>query len=150
MDNIEIAKKVINSIEEKIFSKTKSENPKGRTLHVIYKIQCGVCDGIYVAQTGRWLETRIGEHKNDCRDGKEKSGLSQHVIQTGHRMKFEEAENNDSKIVFLEAVKIGEFLNSIKIQTDSRSISTFYCNILNEIKGKEDVKGRLYQHNNVT
>ncbi|KAL3275049.1 hypothetical protein HHI36_019821 [Cryptolaemus montrouzieri] len=108
---------------------------------------------IYVGQTGRWLETRIGEHEKDCRDEKEKCGLSQHVIETGLRMKFEEAEillneNNDSKRMFLEAVKIEEFHNSINVQTDSRSIRTFYCKILNQITEREDERGRLDQHNN--
>ncbi|KAL3275607.1 hypothetical protein HHI36_020360, partial [Cryptolaemus montrouzieri] len=118
-------------------------------------IPYGVCDGIYVGQTRRWLDTRIGEHKKDCRDEEEKCGLSKHAIQTGHRMKFEEVEillteKNDNGKMFLEAAKIGEFYDSINVQTDLRSISTFDCNIRNQIKGREDERGRLDQHNNVT
>ncbi|KAL3288952.1 hypothetical protein HHI36_003396 [Cryptolaemus montrouzieri] len=85
------------------------------------------------------LETRIGEYKKDCRDEKEKSEAE--ILLT---------ENNDSERMFLEAVKIGEFHNSINVQTDSRSISTFYSNILNQIKERKDERSRLDQHNNVT
>ncbi|KAL3283831.1 hypothetical protein HHI36_018002, partial [Cryptolaemus montrouzieri] len=59
MDNTKIAKKVINSIGEDIFPKTNSKNPKGRTPHVVYKIQCGVYDGIFVGQTGNGLKQRL-------------------------------------------------------------------------------------------
>ena len=38
--------------------------PKLSHTDVVYKIDCRDCEASYVCQTGRYLKTRISEHKN--------------------------------------------------------------------------------------
>ena len=40
-------------------------------------------------QTDKYLETRLSQHKRDVRDKKETSALSQHSLQLGHTMDFD-------------------------------------------------------------
>lgn len=76
--------------------KTSTMDTKG----VVYEIKCTSCDCIYIGQTGRALCQRITEHKLSCKnvqethckpkdDGKNDSGTSMHVFETGHDLDFD-------------------------------------------------------------
>jgi hypothetical protein len=51
----------------------------------VYQLKCLDCYKNYIGQTGRNFKQRYREHINDIRQNKEKSGYSQHILNTGHR-----------------------------------------------------------------
>ena len=102
--NTQLAFKPRDKIKQRVFSKLKDPIPPGKQKNVVYLIPCGTDDEkVYVGQTGRKLETRVTEHKNDAKKGEAKSGLSQHTIQEGHIFDFnntrilEQIENQESR-----------------------------------------------------
>ena len=62
---------------------------------VIYVITCDICKKQYIGQTGRSLHTRIREHMNDLKKGKNVSGI--HYSLKGHNHK-------DMKVQIIEKV----------------------------------------------
>ena len=60
----------------------------------VYKIPCKVCPKLYIGETGRTLQDRIGEHKSDIVKPERKlsSGVVSHVWDTGHLFDFTKAE----------------------------------------------------------
>ena len=52
----------------------------------VYSIQCSNCDGIYVGQSNRRISARVDEHKLAIRNKLPTSALSQHEVQTGHKI----------------------------------------------------------------
>ena len=78
----------------------------------MYKVSCENCDKKYIGETGRRLETRIKEHKKGAEGEKENvSGLSQHIKQTKHKIKFDDVEilhreSDYTKRKFKEALAI--------------------------------------------
>ena len=79
---------------------------------VVYRVMCGDCGSQYVGETGRSLETRMVEHRQDAEGEVEKiSGLSEHLRQTMHKANFDEVEilNKESNFIkrkFKEAIVI--------------------------------------------
>ena len=80
---------------------------------VVYKVNCGDCQKCYIGETGRQLKIRLKEHErgSQSEDLSKMSGLSQHVIQTKHNIKFDEVkilyrESNFSKRKFKEGLAI--------------------------------------------
>ncbi|XP_055527274.1 uncharacterized protein LOC129719884 [Wyeomyia smithii] len=61
-----------------------------KTKNVVYEVPCGTDDGkVYIGQTGRMLETRINDHKNDIRKKEAKTGIVQHHLDHGHNFDFD-------------------------------------------------------------
>ncbi|XP_062716986.1 uncharacterized protein LOC134292157 [Aedes albopictus] len=61
--------------------------------NVVYSVPCGTNDGkVYIGQTGRKLDTRINEHKNDVRRNDNRTGLTQHTLCDGHIFNFDETK----------------------------------------------------------
>jgi hypothetical protein len=50
----------------------------------IYKLRCGMCSGVYIGQTGRSFRIRYKEHLNDAKCNRDKTGYSQHILNTQH------------------------------------------------------------------
>ena len=61
-DLMTIAFKNENTIKN-TFSKLKTKTPKDFESNVVYKIPCSQCNGVYIGQTGRYLKTRVSDHK---------------------------------------------------------------------------------------
>ena len=58
----------------------------------MYSIPCS-CGKVYIGQTGRHISTRIKEHMRDTRDRQgDRSAVAEHRMETGHIIKFEEAQ----------------------------------------------------------
>ena len=101
-------KSLNNMVKVKTSQNEDTENVSG----VVYKVHCNDCEKCYIGETGRMVKTRMKEHKQDAENKKENvSGLSQHIRQTKHKMKFNEVqilnrENNKEKRRFKEAVAI--------------------------------------------
>ena len=59
---------------------------------LVYQYECE-CGKIYIGETCRSIETREKEHKRAIRNMDENhSGLSKHVIETGHSVVWEEVK----------------------------------------------------------
>jgi predicted GIY-YIG superfamily endonuclease len=55
----------------------------------VYRVNCAECEGVYIGETGRTLQIRMGEHEKSVSEGNQKSALSQHNIRSGHRIDFD-------------------------------------------------------------
>ncbi|XP_055527260.1 uncharacterized protein LOC129719869 [Wyeomyia smithii] len=97
-NGLTLAVKPKNKVKDVIFSKLKDTIPPGQQKNVVYSIPCGTGDGkMYVGQTSRKLDTRIGEHKNDIKRKDNRTGLTQHTLGDGHVFDFE-------KVTILERI----------------------------------------------
>ena len=57
---------------------------------LIYRIPCLDCDSSYIGETGRTLDTRLSEHRRNCRNGEVlKSGVAQHALVDNHRINWD-------------------------------------------------------------
>lgn len=100
--------------------------------NLVYKIQCGDCNAIYIGQTKRRLKIRINEHKNNVkhRDAHH-TALSQHSIQNEHTFNFDDVKilNNETylrKRLILEMIQIKSHIHSINFKTDIDKLSNIY------------------------
>nr|WP_253308758.1 hypothetical protein [Rickettsia endosymbiont of Ceutorhynchus assimilis] len=59
------------------------------------------CQKCYIGETMQYLDKRMKQHKYDCRNDRmlyeDKTALSKHHFQTGHRFKFDDVEILDSE-----------------------------------------------------
>jgi hypothetical protein len=67
------------------------------------------CNNYYIGQTGRNFKQKYKEHINDIRQHKEKSGYSQHILNTNHRY-----GTIDNKMKTLYRGKKGRLLNTVE------------------------------------
>ena len=80
---------------------------------VVYRIPCEECTGAYVGQTGRSLGQCVKEHKRALKNfDVTSSGLSEHALESGHRVVWTKAAVVDShqkksNCLFLESWHIG-------------------------------------------
>ena len=100
---------------------------------VVYRVTCGDCGSQYVGETGRSLETRMVEHRQDAKREIEKiSGLSEHLRQTMHKANFDEVEeSNFIKRKFKEAIAIKK--NNpplLKKREEIKALSNVWKNII--------------------
>ena len=104
---------------------------------VVYRVTCEDCGSQYVGETGRSLETRMDEHRQDAEGEIEKiSGLSEHLRQTIHKANFDDVEilNKESNFIkrkFKEAIAIKKnnapLLNK---KEEKKAISNVWENII--------------------
>ncbi|XP_055857065.1 uncharacterized protein LOC129919958 [Episyrphus balteatus] len=114
-ENVTFAHKSNTTIKQ-LFTNTKSKIEKEQQHDIIYKIGCSgkegeSCNLIYIGTTKRSLETRLIEHKADIRNKRESTGLSQHIIETGHSADFDnttimDKEKRTNKRYKLESLRI--------------------------------------------
>ena len=64
------------------------------TIHAIAvdKIKCCDCPATYVGETGRNLNTRLTEHRRATKNGDNKNNITEHHLQTDHRIDWDSAE----------------------------------------------------------
>lgn len=95
LPNIKIIEKPILKLNRKVFTKIHSNIPAMRTKNTVYKINCQNCDKFYIGHTGKRLECRIQQHKNDCRLRRcngNGTALSTHSLEMQHQFDFENPE----------------------------------------------------------
>ena len=104
---------------------------------VVYRVTCGDCGSQYVGETGRSLETRMDEHRQDAEGEVEKiSGLSEHLRQTMHKANFDDVEilNKESNFIkrkFKEAIAIKKNNAPLLNKKDEiKAISNVWENII--------------------
>ena len=57
----------------------------------VYIVPCHGCESVYVGETGRNLETRIGEHRYAITRQNRNNGIFKHMWDTGHTPRFGES-----------------------------------------------------------
>ena len=62
--NVSTAMKPINKIRSAVVQ-PKDKIPKEKQNELIYRIPCKNCDFVYIGETGRSLEKRLAEHKDN-------------------------------------------------------------------------------------
>ncbi|BHF76657.1 hypothetical protein SprV_0501975600 [Sparganum proliferum] len=70
----------------------KTPLPRDETTNVIYRIQCSSCEMNYVGETGKRLQTRVGEHMRAVRRMDPLSLVAEHCANSGHTFAFQNAE----------------------------------------------------------
>nr|VZI00485.1 unnamed protein product [Spirometra erinaceieuropaei] len=67
----------------------KAPLPPGETTNVIYRIQCNSCEANYIGETGKRLQTRVGEHMRAVRRMDPLSLVAEHCADSGHTFAFQ-------------------------------------------------------------
>nr|VZI31627.1 unnamed protein product [Spirometra erinaceieuropaei] len=70
----------------------KAPLPLGETTNVIYRIRCNSCEVNYIGETGKRLQTRVGEHMTPVRRMDPLSLVAEHCADAGHTFAFQHAE----------------------------------------------------------
>ncbi|BHF84196.1 hypothetical protein SprV_0902734600 [Sparganum proliferum] len=70
----------------------KTPLPPGEITNVIYRIQCSSCEANYIGETGKRLQTRVGEHMRAVRRMDQLSLVAEHCANSGHTFAFQSAE----------------------------------------------------------
>lgn len=144
IDNFKLANKPRNQLA-KMYSKTKDPIPLLQQTNVVYKINCTQCtDSYYIGQTSQHLETRIKQHKQNCKSKISKynvaTGLSSHCTTLKHEFNFKHpeilhTETNDNKRKIIESLYITKHMkNTVNNQNDMDNLNFFYANLINKIK----------------
>ena len=120
------------------YGKVKDPIPKEKKFNVVYQLECE-CNKKYYGQTCQFVQKRIQQHKNDVRKGLTTTGLSSHVAETNHNIKWEdfkiiECESNTNKRCFLEMSNIIFDNNNLNIQSDYNDCLAIYKNLLSQLK----------------
>ncbi|XP_058449139.1 uncharacterized protein LOC131429108 [Malaya genurostris] len=126
--------------------------------NVVYTIPCGTDDGkVYIGQTGRKLETRVAEHKNDTRKKDARTGLSQHTQQEGHIFDFantrilERIENQESRVTAeMFHIKILGEERTVNLQRECGTFCTTYNGLMAKFRqywnSKDDRRSEAYDN----
>lgn len=135
--NIIVAAKNSNNIKH-LFTNLKSKNEKGKTTHVVYKIDCKDCMGKYIGQTKQYLENRIKAHHYSVNNqSQEKTALKNHTNELNHNFNLNIAdiqilkkEENEKRRLTYEMLYIKEEKNSINDRKDTENFSVIYNKLL--------------------
>jgi len=119
------------------YRNTKDKIDKMNKSNVIYKVECQ-CGDSYVGQTKQKLKNRINQHRNDISKGETLTGLSKHVADTQHKIKWDsvkvvQSESNWQRRSFLEMYHVVKNENSLNIQSDYKNFNNTYQRIINKI-----------------
>lgn len=132
--NIKVVQKPPRKLGQILYSNMKSKIEILRKRFVVYKINCLDCDGCYIGHTGKRLEQRIQDHKNDCRLRRSNgygTALSSHSLELQHSFDFAnpqilDIERNKSKRELIEVLHIRTHPNVVNYKVDSTRIHPSY------------------------
>ena len=92
---------------------------------IVYSINCGQCEWVYVGETGRSLDERVSEHKRAVKNCCANSEVAKHCWESKHRMNWGSAsvldrERSFGKRLFKEAWRTREkgAGNQVKCELD--------------------------------
>ncbi|XP_044766925.1 uncharacterized protein LOC123322908 [Coccinella septempunctata] len=123
----------------RIFTKLKDPVIKEKKSGLIYKINCGDCDKVYVGQTTQYLKSRVDQHRRDCLRSKESTALSAHARMCEHNFDFDNVEildfeKNWFRRNFKEMLYIKRTPNTVNYRTDLGGLNSTYLNLINRIR----------------
>ena len=84
--------RTVFSYPNKIKSLVSSNAPKPLFQKGVYRIDCKNCDKFYIGETGRSLNKRIIEHKNDILNHNLNNSMFVHSLDNNHSFNFNEAK----------------------------------------------------------
>ena len=113
---------------KQFFSKLKSQTPKMKQTHLVYKIPCLNCNSSYIGQTSQYLTERIKAHKYAKSAS---TALTKHKIETDHNFNFSETsilatEQNTFKRNILEMIHINLDKDCINSKSEINNLSKIY------------------------
>ena len=103
--------------------------PLEKKANVVYCLPCQSCSEIYIGQTSRLLEARLGEHKADVRKGNvETSAVAEHIWSKGHQVDWQKCsvlmqESDLHRRCFLESWFIQR---NVTMNREAGSLSSAY------------------------
>jgi len=139
--DITIGFKPMKTIKDNLYTRVKDKEDKNDKAGVVYSIPCGVCEKVYVGETGQKLITRKKQHMNDLKNAytqPPRTSMIQHTLDTAHKFNYEKMdildyENNRTKRQMLEASYIMCLSpHTVNKKTDSNAISEKYLSVINE------------------
>ena len=141
-NNRVLASKPKFKIKNMIFSKLKDPIPKEKQKNVVYEVPCGTGDNkVYIGQTGRCLDVRLTEHKNDTKKKDARTGLSLHTQVEGHKFDFNNTkilERIDSKETRLTAemfhIKVCGEENTVNLQRECGVFNNTYNGLISKLR----------------
>ena len=140
--DISLAFKPKTKMKNTIFSKLKDPIAPGKQTNVVYSIPCGTDDGkVYIGQTGRRLEVRLTEHKNDTKKKDARTGLAQHTLQEGHIFDFdktrivEKIDDQETRLVAeVFHIKVLGEENTVNLQRECGNFDTAYDGLVLKLR----------------
>lgn len=119
----------------------------------VYELPCMDCPETYIGQTNRRISTRIQEHKNTLKH-KTSSSLTQHYLETGHRIDFDNARTIASiqpfkPRIIREAIEIDVRPNSMNRRDDSQRLPHTWKHALENITTNTENKFKTKNINNI-
>ncbi len=67
----------------------KDKTPPQQACGIVYQIGCRDCKATYIGELGRQLRTRLTEHKKSVTAGNGSSTLSEHQLDSRHRIDWD-------------------------------------------------------------
>ena len=86
--NIRVAQRPITALRNLLTYVKDKDHPRDRQ-GVIYKMKCADCQGTYIGETGRNLNTRLTEHKRTTKNGDRTNHIAEHHRQTKHNIDWD-------------------------------------------------------------
>lgn len=125
--NFVIAHQNKNNFKKLFFTRLKPKQPINKISHVVYKINCKGCDGIYIGETMQLLGDRINGHKYS----KNSTALKKHQNSTKHDFDFENVtilhqEQNDRARNVLEMIEVHKNKQALNDRTDIQFLNKSY------------------------
>ena len=122
----------------RMFANLKSKISKEDKSGLVYKIECGDCDAVYIGETNQKFAMRKYQHRNDCKKTitKNSSALAMHAIDKGHNFNFDQAkilkmEQNKLKLQIHEVNQIIiHENNACNKKTDKKEYTNTYINLI--------------------
>jgi hypothetical protein len=78
-NNLNIAFRATNTVQQQLSPKPKSNNPSG-----IYRLECKTCNKVYVGQSDRLISARHKEHIRHIRNNNPTSAYAMHILHNRH------------------------------------------------------------------
>ncbi|UYV85022.1 hypothetical protein LAZ67_X004300 [Cordylochernes scorpioides] len=101
---------------------TKQKVEIGNTKDVVYRIPCKSCNVSYIGETGRFLGTRLQEHKSSWKYAKERFAMVEHGLRSGHQPDW---ENTSTIYRGIQNSHHRKFLEAIASMKDPASVNRY-------------------------
>ena len=122
-----------NACRVKSFFAYKDRFSRSQRSKVVYKASCWDCDSVYVGKTKRRLHDSKTEHFKALTQGCHASALADHVISTGHNIKWDHFDilatgKSDLQCKIKETLSISELKPSLNENVGSEKLFLYSRN----------------------
>ncbi|XP_046749843.1 uncharacterized protein LOC124413359 [Diprion similis] len=133
--NVRFVGKNVNDLR-RWFDSGKDSLPFDKQSNKVYKISCIDCGKPYIGQSSRCLNTRLNEHKNNCKDSEDhQTALTKHALNLQHQFDFDNVkilhiEPRYYNRLLLEMCNIVSSVTSINLRQDIEHLSDVYVKLI--------------------